>query len=66
MELKVAERENPDDPMPHFLMARAEKALGDTSQANAEMQIYATLQSRASEAVAAHAAEVEKATQNIH
>jgi tetratricopeptide (TPR) repeat protein len=66
VELKVAARENPEDPMPHFLMARAEKALGDNSQANAEMQIYAALLSRASEAVAAHAAEVEKATQNIH
>jgi tetratricopeptide (TPR) repeat protein len=66
VELKVAEGESPDDPMPHFLMARADKAMGDISQANAEMQIYATLQTRASEAVAAHAAEVEKATQNIH
>ena len=65
-DLKIAERESPDDPMPHFLMARADKALGDSTQANAEMQIYATLQARASEAVAAHAAEVERATQNIH
>lgn len=65
-ELEIAERDSPDDPMPHFLMARAEKALGDASRASAEMQTYARLQARASEAVAQRAAEVEKATQNPH
>lgn len=63
-ELRLAEREDPDDPMPHFLMARADRALGDAAGARAEMQTYATLQSRASEAVAARAAAVEKANQN--
>lgn len=65
-ELEIAQRQSPDDPMPHFLMARAEKALGDTARANEEMQTYATLQARASQAVAARAAAVEKATQNAH
>ena len=65
-ELEIAERDSPDDPMPHFLMARAEKALGDASRASAEMQTYARLQARASEAIAERAAEVEKATQNPH
>lgn len=65
-ELKIAARDNPDDPMPHFLMARAEKALGDAAGAGAELQTYATLQARASEAVAARAAAVEKATQDSH
>ena len=62
-ELRLAAREDPDDPMPHFLMARADRALGDAAGAHTEMQTYATLQSRASEAVAARAAEVEKANQ---
>jgi tetratricopeptide (TPR) repeat protein len=65
-ELETAERDSPDDPMPHFLMAHAQKALGDTSRANAEMQTYARLQAQASEAVAARAAEVESATKNPH
>jgi predicted Zn-dependent protease len=64
-ELEIAEREDPGDPTPHFLMSRAVRALGDTARASTEMQIYAKLQSQASEAVAARAAEVEKSTQNI-
>jgi tetratricopeptide (TPR) repeat protein len=64
-ELEIAEREDPGDPLPHFLMARAARALGDTARATTEMQIYAKLQSQASEAVAARAAEVEKSTQNM-
>ncbi|MGC2639518.1 MAG: tetratricopeptide repeat protein [Acidobacteriaceae bacterium] len=65
-ELKIAVHDNPDDPMPHFFWARAEKALGDAAGASAELQTYATLQARASEAVAARAAAVEKATQDSH
>lgn len=65
-ELEIAERDDPGDPMPHFLMAHAARALGDTSRATTEMQIYAKLQAQASEAVAARAAEVEKSTQNMH
>jgi tetratricopeptide (TPR) repeat protein len=65
-ELETAERDSPDDPMPHFLMAHAQKALGDAGRANAEMQTYARLQAQASEAVAARAAEVESATKNPH
>jgi tetratricopeptide (TPR) repeat protein len=65
-ELETAERENPSDPMPHFFLARAFKALGDSGRMKTEMETYAKLQSSASAAVAARAAEVMKAEQNPH
>jgi tetratricopeptide (TPR) repeat protein len=65
-DLETAARENPGDPMPHFYLARSFKALGDSSRAKAEMETYAKLQASASAAVAARAAEVMKATQDVH
>ena len=60
-ELETAERANPGDPMPHFYLARAWKALGDSGRMKTEMETYAKLQAAASAAVAARAAEVMKA-----
>jgi tetratricopeptide (TPR) repeat protein len=65
-ELETAEKENPDDPMPHFYLAHAWRAMGNASRGKAEMETYATLQANASAAVAARAAEVMKATQDQH
>lgn len=65
-DLETAEREDPGDPMPHFFLARAYKALGDSSRVKTEMETYARLQASASAAVAARAAEVMKATQDVH
>ncbi|HEX3987582.1 MAG TPA: tetratricopeptide repeat protein [Acidobacteriaceae bacterium] len=65
-DLQTAERENPSDPMPHFFLSRAYKALGDSGQMKTEMEAYAKLQAAASAAVAARAAEVMKATQDVH
>jgi tetratricopeptide (TPR) repeat protein len=56
-DLLVAEKESPDEPSIHFLLASVYRAQGKTALAQEETRTYARLQSRASEGVAAQANE---------
>jgi tetratricopeptide (TPR) repeat protein len=56
-DLLVAEKESPDEPSIHFLLASVYRVQGKTALAQEETRTYARLQSRASEGVAAQANE---------
>ena len=53
----AAEKESPDEPSIHFLLASVYRAQGKTAAAQEEMRTYGRLQRRASEGVAAQANE---------
>jgi tetratricopeptide (TPR) repeat protein len=56
-DLLLAEKENPDEPSIHFLLAAVYRAQGKTTAAQEETRTYGRLQRRASEGVAAQANE---------
>ena len=56
-DLLAAERESPDEPSIHFLLASVYRAQGNTAAAQEENRTYGRLQRRASEGVAAQANE---------
>jgi predicted Zn-dependent protease len=59
-DLEQAEKENPDDPGVHFLLARVYRSLGRSNEAQAEMLTYSKLDESARAAVAERAQEVIK------
>ena len=62
-ELKTAEAKAPDEPSIQFLLARAYKALGDTTAATAAAARFEHLQQAEHEAAEKHAADVITANQ---
>jgi tetratricopeptide (TPR) repeat protein len=56
-DLLLAEKESPDEPSIHFLLASVYRAQGKTAQAQEETRTYGRLQRQASEGVAAQANE---------
>ena len=56
-DLLLAEKENPDEPSIHFLLASVYRAQGKTATAQEETRTYGRLQRQASEGVAAQANE---------
>src|ERR1700761_3353851 len=56
-DLLIAEKESPDEPSIHFLLAGVYRAQGNTAAAQEENRTYGRLQRRASEGVAAQANE---------
>jgi predicted Zn-dependent protease len=56
-DLLMAEKESPDEPSIHFLLASVYRAQGKTTEAQAETRTYGRLQRRESEGVAARANE---------
>jgi tetratricopeptide (TPR) repeat protein len=56
-DLQMAEKDSPDEPSIHFLLASVYRAQGKTAAAQEEMRTYGSLQRRASEGVAAQANE---------
>jgi tetratricopeptide (TPR) repeat protein len=56
-DLLLAEKESPDEPSIHFLLASVYRTQGKTAQAQEEMRTYGRLQRKASEGVAAQANE---------
>jgi tetratricopeptide (TPR) repeat protein len=57
-DLEAAERSSPDDPSVHFFLAHAYRALGRSREAQAEMQVFSTLEESARSAKAERAKEV--------
>ncbi len=57
-DLLLAEKENPREPSIHFLLSKAYKALGKTTEEKVELETYARLQREASEATAQQAKDV--------
>jgi tetratricopeptide (TPR) repeat protein len=58
-DLQAAEKENPDEPSIHFLLARVYRAQQLTADADKELKIFAALQQSASAKVAQEASEAE-------
>jgi predicted Zn-dependent protease len=56
-DLQMAEKDSPDEPSIHFLLASVYRAQGKTAAAQEEMRTYGSLQRKASEGVAAQANE---------
>ncbi|MDQ1451659.1 MAG: hypothetical protein QOK38_1525, partial [Acidobacteriaceae bacterium] len=56
-DLLLAEKESPDEPSIHFLLAAVYRSQGRTTAAQEETRTYGRLQRRASEGVAAQANE---------
>jgi len=54
-DLQIAERESPNEPSIHFLLASVYRAQGKTAEAQQQMQTYSRLQREATEAVAKQA-----------
>lgn len=65
-DLRAAAKADPTEPSNHFLLAKALRALGQTREAQAEMQIYGKLEENARAATADRAQEVIKNKQNGH
>ena len=65
-DLEAAVKATPNEPTAHFSLAQAYRALGQTEQAQAEMQIFAKLDASARAATAQRAEEVirNKATEH--
>jgi predicted Zn-dependent protease len=57
-DLEAAERSSPDDPSVHFFLAHVYRALGRSREAQAEMQVFSTLEESARSAKAERAKEV--------
>jgi len=54
-DLLLAEKDDPSEPLIHFLLASVYKTQGKTAEAQQEMRTYGELQRQQSEAVAAQA-----------
>ena len=57
-DLLIAEKDSPREPSIHFLLAKAYKAQGRTTDAKTEIELFGKLQREASEAVAGQAKDV--------
>ncbi|AXC11694.1 hypothetical protein ACPOL_2370 [Acidisarcina polymorpha] len=57
-DLLLAEKDSPNEPSIHYLLSKAYKALGKSSEAREEIETYGKLQREASEATAAQASDV--------
>lgn len=64
-DLEAAVTSSPDEPHLHFLLAQAYRGLGKSSDANAEMAVFAKLEQSARIAEAKHAEEVMKQKSKI-
>lgn len=62
-DLQAAEKASPDDPTLHYLLAQAYHTLGQTKQAQAEMQLFSKLEEGARAATADRARQVMQNTQ---
>jgi tetratricopeptide (TPR) repeat protein len=58
-DLLMAEKESPEEPSIHFLLASVYRAQGDSAEALKEMQTYSRLQREASDAIARQANDVK-------
>jgi tetratricopeptide (TPR) repeat protein len=65
-DLRLALKENPNEPSIHFLLASVYRAAGKPDDALEEMKIYGRLQREASEAVAAQAADAVRVKKDAH
>jgi tetratricopeptide (TPR) repeat protein len=65
-DLDMAEKESPNEPTIHFLLAAVYRAQGKTAAAQAEMQTYGKLQREASASVAGQANDVNAIKNNAH
>jgi tetratricopeptide (TPR) repeat protein len=65
-DLQTAAKANPTEPTIHFALAQAYRALGQTQQAQSEMQIFSRLDASARAATAQQAEEVIKNKQSAH
>ncbi len=65
-DLQAAAKATPNEPTVHFSLAQAYRALGQTQQAQAEMQIFAKLDASARAATAQQAQEVIKNKEAAH
>jgi predicted Zn-dependent protease len=59
-DLLMAEKDSPNEPSIHFLLAAVYRAEGKGAEAQTEMKTYTTLQREASDAVAAQASDASK------
>lgn len=65
-DLQTAAKANPTEPTIHFALAQAYRALGQTQQAQSEMQIFSRLDASARAATAQQAEDVIKNKQSAH
>jgi tetratricopeptide (TPR) repeat protein len=65
-DLLMAEKESPNEPTIHFLLAAVYRAQGNSAQAQTEMQTYGRLQREASAAVAGQANDVNTIKNDAH
>ena len=65
-DLLMAEKDSPDEPTIHFLLAAVYRAQGKSAEAQAEMKTYGELQRKASAAVAGQASEANAIKDNAH
>ena len=65
-DLLMAEKDSPQEPTIHFLLAAVYRAQGKTAEAQAEMQTYGKLQREASAAVAGQASDASAIKNNAH
>jgi tetratricopeptide (TPR) repeat protein len=65
-DLLMAEKESPNEPTVHFLLAAVYRAQGNSAQAQTEMQTYGRLQREASAAVAGQANDVNTIKNDAH
>lgn len=65
-DLLLAEKKNPDEPMIHFYLAQVYRFEGNTDELKKELNIYAQLQQKSSEATAKRTQEQLNATSAAH
>lgn len=65
-DLLLAEKDTPDEPSIHFLLANVYRAQGKTADAQQELRTYGRLQREASESVAAQASDAISIKSNAH